>query len=120
MSERERERGGGCAFAASSLINLDNILFYESFHFPNIVQLSSTSSRVSPPPFPLLVNNKEVSAKAIDRFLKICQPARQMKCGFASSHINIIMISGSLSPAATPQPGMHDLMKKESLGITFD
>lgn len=27
-----------------------------------------------------------------------------MKCGLTFSHINIIMISGSVSPAATPQP----------------
>lgn len=35
--ERERERhggGGSCRFAASFLINLDNILSYESFHSP--------------------------------------------------------------------------------------
>lgn len=51
----------------------------------------------------LLLHNKEVSAKAIDHFLKICQPGRQMKCGLTFSRINIIMISGSVSPAATPQ-----------------
>lgn len=46
--ERERHGGGGsCRFAASFLINLDNILSYESFHFPNIAQLSSCTIKRS-------------------------------------------------------------------------
>lgn len=35
--DKQRERhggGGGCRFAASFLINLENILSYESFHYP--------------------------------------------------------------------------------------
>lgn len=52
LGERDKQRerhggGGGCRFAASFLINLDNILSYESFNFPNIALFSSCSIKRS-------------------------------------------------------------------------